>query len=341
MKTFISRSIPFKDIMKDLSEEMKTSYHQFCEEYSLEIPEEYGQGTIRGINFTEGIGILMYDCEFKEDLEIQFIVNEVHPLKFIFCEKGELIHRFEDDKKEHFLDELQSIIVASNQNKGHIMHFKANVRTKINSIEIDRKKFLKSKECEIISLHKDLKELFLDVEGKETFYYAGNYSLQMADAFAEIEEFEGTSFSHNIFFHSQAYRLLTIQIMEYKDVVSEDKPSMLLQREIKNIRQAAQIIEEELGSFGTIQDLALRVGLNVNKLQNGFQKVYGTTINGYVQNKRLSHAGVLIRNTDLSFSEIADRVGISSKSYFSKIFKDQYGKTPSEIRENQRKLSKD
>jgi len=333
MKTIVSRSIPFKDIMNDLSREMQTTYFKSCDEYSLKLPKTYGEGYIKGVNFMGGIGILIYDCMFYEDTEIQFILNEVHPLKFIYCEEGKIIHYFENSDEEHVIGELQSIIVSSCQNRGHILKFKGNVRTKINNLEINRAEFLKSKMCQINSAKPEIKRIFTDTKGLKQFHFAGNYSLKTANIFQEMNEFTGEAFERNLFIHSKVYEILRIQLLEYMDAQNqEENRSVLLNSEVNSIYKASQYIDENIADIGTIQELARRVGLNTNKLQTGFKSIFGTTVNGYIQNKRLMEASVLIKNTDLSFSEIANKVGISSKSYFSKIFKDHYGKTPSEIR---------
>lgn len=333
MNTFISHSIPFRDVLRDLANEMNTSYTQSCEEYSLQIPEYYGEGQIKGINFDEGVGLLMYDCVFYEDTEIHFIVNEVHPLKFMFCEVGSFSHRFQDSSENKMVEELQNVIVASDNHKGHIIHFKAGQRSKINNLEIDRKKFYESQPCEISRLRERLKKLFTDINGKKMFFYQGNYSLQTAEAFSKINKFKGSPFLKNLFVHSQCYHIFFIQVLEYEDSKNKQENQFLLRRsELYLIKNAAEFIDSDLLNYRSVKDLAVKIGLNPNKLQSGFQQVYGQTVNGYVQEKRLSEAVVLIKNTDLTFSEIADRVGIKSKSYFSKIFKDKYGLTPSQIR---------
>lgn len=320
---------------------MNTSHAQSCETYSMEIPSHLGEGSITGVNFDEGMGLLMYDCLFYEDTEFQFVINEVHPLKFTFCEKGEFSHRFQDDRKNHNVEALENIIVASNRNKGHIIKFKANVHTKINNLEVDRKRFYESRPCEIGQLDMDLKELFEDVTGSEIFYHHGNYSLRTARIFEGINNFSGTPFLRDLFIHSQSYHIFFIQLLEYQDACSaEEDRSILLERELNLIREASRLIDSGFLNFQTIHELSKKVGLNPNKLQSGFKDVYGKTINEYVQERRLREATVLIKNTDLSFSEIAERVGIQSKSYFSKIFKDDYGITPSEIRKNQEKINR-
>lgn len=60
--------------------------------------------------------------------------------------------------------------------------------------------------------------------------------------------------------------------------------------------------------------------------------MYGMTVNQYVHSHRLKQATSLLGNSDLNISEIVIKVGLSSKSYFSKIFKDTYGVTPTGYR---------
>lgn len=335
MKTLVSHSIPFKEIMKDLASDMETVYYRNCEEYYLQIPPEYGEGIIRGINFEEGIGLMMYDCLFYEDVEIRFILNEVHPLKFMFCSEGSFEHYFEGIEDRHLVEELESIVIASKAGQGHILRFKANQKTKVNNLEINRKRFYKGMDCEIGKLSADLKRLFEDVAGKELFYHHANYSLKTADAFEAIEQFQEPTFPRNLLIHSETYNIFYYQLLSYQDSqADEGNQSVLLRHELNMIHKAVELIETDLLNYGTVEKLSREVGLNPNKLQNGFKELYSLTVNNYVGEKRIAQALVLIRNTDLSFSEIADRIGLNSKSYFSKIFKDKYGLTPSQIRKN-------
>ncbi|SRX54297.1 AraC family transcriptional regulator [Aequorivita sp. CIP111184] len=339
MQTITCHSIPFKEVLNDLAIELETSYTQSCEEYTLIIPEKYGSGSIKGINFKEGLGLLFYNCTFNEDLEIHFIVNEVHPLKFLFCEKGGFSHHFQNKEEQHKVRVLENIIVASNKKNGHVLRFKAGVHTIINSLEINRELFIKTMACQIQSLDSVLEKLFLDTKASEQFYYHGDYSVQMADLFERINSNQLNNFIRTIFLHGSAYKLLTIQIVEYHDSKnSEGNQSLLKRRDQILIMEAAALIENDILDFKTIKKLADHIGLNPTKLQNGFKHIYGTTINEFVQNRRLDLAKNLIKGTDHSFSEIAYMVGISSKSYFSKMFKDKYGLTPSDIR---KKKSKD
>lgn len=335
MQAITSRSIPLKDVIEDLACEMDTKILRCCNIHTLIIPDSYGKGKIEGVDFPNGMGIILYDCVFKNDIEIRFIKSEIHPLKFLFCELGNFIHRFGNEEQEHFIDSLQNIIASSSEEHGHILRFQGGLRTKINSLEINREVFLRNMDCEVKSLERDLENLFRDVNATNAFYYHGNYSLKMADLFMEMEGEDGKNFMKRILLESASFRMLVLQILEFKDDMAKpENMSMLRKFEINSVKEAADIIDNEILHFKTIPELALKVGLNANKLQNGFQELYGNTVNGYISDRRLGMAANLLKNSDLTISEIVYMIGLSSKSYFSKIFKDKYGLSPSSARGN-------
>ena len=337
MQSIRSHSIPLKEVIQDLATQMNTPFVRNCQEYHLNIPVELGAGSIKGIDFDDGLGLLLYDCTFKEDMEIQFIIDKVHPLKFIFCEAGSLTHRFQNEEKIHTMLVLENIIVASSEQNGHILQFKGGVRSIINSLEINRAEFEGTVDCELHSLENinGLETLFRDVFAEREFYHHGSYCVKMADLFIEINEFPKKDFLRRIFLEGSAFRMLTLQTLQYQDdLTASENKTVLRKWEIKLVREASAIIDKEILDFKSVQDLAKQVGINANKLQDGFKDLYDTTVNGYVQGRRLDLANSLLKNTDYSVSEIVYLIGLSSKSYFSKIFKDKYGLSPSVVRQN-------
>jgi AraC-like DNA-binding protein len=63
-----------------------------------------------------------------------------------------------------------------------------------------------------------------------------------------------------------------------------------------------------------------------------FRKNFGINFSLYLQTFRLEEAKKLLKYSKLPISDIASAVGFSDFSYFSKIFKRDYGLTPSEYR---------
>src|SRR5690554_1892471 len=334
MNSILSHSIPLKNVIENLAQELGTTVEKNCQEYSLRVPEKYGRGKIMGVNFQKGMEILLYNCYFYEDLEIRFIVDEIHPLKFLFCESGEVNHRFENGTKFHKLDVYENIIIASCRKNGHILQFKGKTQVKINSLEIDRKKFGVAMNCELKDLGPRMELLFRDIKAENSFFHHGNYSLHMADLFLDIENSSRKDFISRISLEGNAYKMLSLQLLQYNDdMVLPIHRSVLKKFEIKLILQASDIIKNEIRDFTTVQDLALLVGINTNKLQSGFKALYGTTVNEYIHKRRLDLAKNLLKNSEYSISEIVYLIGLTSKSYFSKIFKKKYGILPSRLRQ--------
>jgi AraC-like DNA-binding protein len=328
-------SLPIDEVMHDISKAFGTNFSESCGEYYLDIPIHVGKGNIRGINFEGGLGIIQYDCLFYEDVEFQFTVNEVHPLKFLYCLKGSLKHRFENSEQIHQIVQYQEAVVASDLLNGHILRFSADTQTVINSLEITRKMFQQKIKCDLVTMDDTLQNLFNDIEAKKTFYHDGFYSLKLADLFREMQSFEEKDFLRKLFLEGKAYQMLTKQILEYEDDLADINSRSILRRsEVAQIEKAAKLIKHRISELDTIDSIAHEVGLNTNKLQEGFQDLYGLTVNHFIQKVRLDLIKDLILNTDFNISEIANRVGLSSKSYLSKIFKAEYDTTPSEYRKH-------
>ncbi|QLE00218.1 helix-turn-helix transcriptional regulator [Galbibacter sp. BG1] len=337
MNSIKVQSLPIDEVIQDIAIALNTDFKVICEEYILEIPEKYGEGTIKGINFSRGLGLIQYNCCFKEDLEIQFVVDDVHPIKFIFCQEGDFYHRFENSNKLNHISQFQNAIVASQNSFGHVFQLKANTQVSINSVEVIRALFEERLRCDMDDLDKSLLDLFKDKKGAKPFYYEGFYSLIIANTLKNINNYAEERFLRNLFLEGKTYVVLAQQILQYKDDKENgDERKLLRQHEIKIIEKAANHIQHNLNNLDTISEIASEVGVNPNKLQLGFQELYGQTVNDYIKNIRLSTATTLLTETDFSMLEIQDRIGISSKSYFSKIFKDHYGISPSKFRQDNR-----
>src|SRR5690606_517100 len=169
------KTLPVNEIIYDISRHLNTPVIDEDALLILEIPEELGSGSIRASHFDSGMGIISYNCKFKEDVEICFTLNTVHPLKFIFCSEGEAQHAFQSTEKRHNIETYQNIIVSSSGYNGHSLYFKANVKTHVSSLEIVRSKFAHRSNYGFKDLEPHLKLLFKDAVAENQFFYQGNY----------------------------------------------------------------------------------------------------------------------------------------------------------------------
>jgi AraC-like DNA-binding protein len=98
------------------------------------------------------------------------------------------------------------------------------------------------------------------------------------------------------------------------------------------LHEAMRILLLEFVDPPSITALSRRLGLNRNKLYYGFKALHATTISEFIQDQRLDEGKRLLCETDLSVSEIADRVGFRHQCNFSTAMKKRFNLTPSQIR---------
>jgi len=83
-----------------------------------------------------------------------------------------------------------------------------------------------------------------------------------------------------------------------------------------------------------IPSIAKHFNLNEDYFYRLFKKCTGQTPITYINQLRIHYSKQLLRNTDMSISEISYKVGFNSPSYFTKIFKRYSSCSPTKYRKN-------
>ncbi|MFC6334087.1 response regulator [Paenibacillus septentrionalis] len=83
----------------------------------------------------------------------------------------------------------------------------------------------------------------------------------------------------------------------------------------------------------SLQSIADHVFLNASYLSKVYKLETGEGISEYVSRLRLETAAHMLRTTSEKIYEISSKVGYSKTSYFIKVFKERYGVTPQEFRD--------
>ena len=73
------------------------------------------------------------------------------------------------------------------------------------------------------------------------------------------------------------------------------------------------------------------MGMSRTKLYQKIKKITGQSIGDLVRTIRLKNAAALMTQEDISLTDVMYRVGIQTQSYFTKAFKKEFGKTPSQF----------
>ena len=93
------------------------------------------------------------------------------------------------------------------------------------------------------------------------------------------------------------------------------------------------VVEEKMADSDlSVEDIGAEMNLSRVQLYRKVKALTGCSPVDLLRKARLSEAHRLLMESDLSVSEIAYKVGFTSPSYFTKCFKEEYGKVPGDAR---------
>lgn len=88
-------------------------------------------------------------------------------------------------------------------------------------------------------------------------------------------------------------------------------------------------IKKNLTKPLSLSDISSQCSISAPYASLIFKKYMNMTVTEYINSEKLYYACELIRNTSMNISEIADYLGYCDVFYFSKLFKNKFGKSPS------------
>ncbi len=132
-----------------------------------------------------------------------------------------------------------------------------------------------------------------------------------------------TSNKRNI--HQTTMGLLFMQLLNHTDKLVYES------REDRAIMDIFRYIEENYKS-GSLTQAAQLLHYDFYWLSHEIKNRTGKTYTEHLQEKRLSQAAFLLKNTSLSVEGVALAVGYENKSYFHRIFSAKYGTSPKKYR---------
>ena len=95
---------------------------------------------------------------------------------------------------------------------------------------------------------------------------------------------------------------------------------------------AQDYIRAHLSERIRVSELADVVGLNESYLSTLFKRETGLSVTEYVQRERIATAKNMLKYSDYTAQQIATALGFSSQSYFTKVFRQTTGHTPTDYR---------
>lgn len=91
-----------------------------------------------------------------------------------------------------------------------------------------------------------------------------------------------------------------------------------------------QYLTEHYSEKIPLSNLCFLFGTNKTTLCKSFKAEYGTTILNYINSLKIREAKALLRENELSITEISEKLGFNSIHYFCRLFKKATGQAPKE-----------
>ncbi|AUC83864.1 AraC family transcriptional regulator [Polaribacter sp. ALD11] len=323
-----------KDTLEQLQEALGGYIEEHWSECTLIIDNKNASGEVKFTPFDWGVNLLDFDITFHKEVILKVKAHsEFNPIRFLYSSRGSLKHRFGFDNEEKMIEQFQSLIFTNKIGGYNYIHFPKNEALEINVIQIVRKDFLKKRTTKISTLNKKLYEVFVDTDHENRFSHFGTLNLKMADLIKGLKKIKGTGMLRILKIEAKVYEVLSLHIQQHNRLLEGiPLPTSLVKSELKIIRKFSSIILKNPEKEYSLEELSLQSGLTQSKLQDGFKFLYNRTVTEYIRHVRLESARDLIRTTDLNISQIVYTIGFSSRSYFSKIFREKYNITPNQFK---------
>ena len=338
MKTIYIRTTKIDQIFNKLNTSFGGNLEVFSNEFKLELNGNLGNGIINGITFKNGISYLEFDVTLKDTLILSLYSTKRLPIYFAYCTKGSLTHRFGDNDEEHVLNKFQTGILASKRAEESLLTFKKDEPTRISLIVVNT---MISENVEGFSLNQKLRNVFFENNTKDSNVYIGSHNLKISEKIKELNAIKQTGIVRNLMMKGIVHLILAMEVQQRADDLNKlnNATGSLTKKELETVKEFSEFIVNYPENNFTLKFLSRKSGLSANKLQEGFKILHNRTVRDFIINERMKKSEELIRTTDLNISEIVYSIGFTSRSYFSKIFKQKYNCSPKFYKDSQNSLA--
>lgn len=337
MITIASKVNDLYSFFDTLQSEIGGTLAKSTTECKLDIKNDNATGSIRSIALEDGLAVLEFNIIAHQNIKIAIDTQLSSHVNFIYCSKGKITHAFNDEHTSgNSIDAFQTSIVANIISGQNIIFIEKDVETVATLISVNTS-FEGNSSSQWSS---SLKDAFISNK-TDDYFYVGSYNLKIAESIKQLQCIKQEGLVRQLLTKGIVNMILALEIDHHnKDIENLDiDPTSLTKSEISLISQLTNYINESPDLDHRVENLSERVGLSAAKLQEGFKFQHGLTICEYIRSVRLTKSEELIINTDLNISEIVYSVGFTSRSYFSKIFKERFDCTPSEYKKNKLAVS--
>jgi AraC family transcriptional regulator, transcriptional activator of the genes for pyochelin and ferripyochelin receptors len=293
---------------------------------TLDDPQKQSQGYIYHLGLPSGLFLLIEHYDLQEELFVETGAFERPASQFGFAVLGD-DEPFElPQGRNYFFSYFDEYFPP-----GEGTYYSA--RQKIIYVEIffDPRRYFRTYTEQLDILPRSLQR-YLETEKIDflNYYRLGQTTPEMQKVLQQILDCPFSEKTRHLYLEAKTLELVALRL----EPRTSGEKELLRSHQIKpadidRIYHARNIIKQKFTDPPSLLELARQVGLNDYKLKLGFKEIIGTTVFGYVWERRMQEARRLL-HTGESVQIVAMKVGYACPSRFTVAFKKRFGVTPSQ-----------
>ncbi|MBW4612084.1 MAG: AraC family transcriptional regulator [Desmonostoc vinosum HA7617-LM4] len=132
-----------------------------------------------------------------------------------------------------------------------------------------------------------------------------------------------------MYLESKVLELLALLLKEEAEIqMGSQTHKPLKPGTLEQILHARDLLLQQIDNPPSTAELARLVKLNEYALKCGFLQVFGKPLFAYLHDYRLEQAYQLLETGEMKVSEVAQKIGFASRSYFAAAFRKKFGVNP-------------
>ncbi|MFD1062183.1 helix-turn-helix domain-containing protein [Winogradskyella litorisediminis] len=329
MKTIQITAPNLEETFNQLQNIFAAEYSVDFKEHTLKFDSDLGYGTIKGMKLKGAISFIQFNVTFATDVKLVFTTPKQTLVNFAYCSEGKIEHSFNNRENRTELETFQTGILSNINEETNCLYFSRELTTTASIIGVNTA----SDTNDINMINEQLRQLFI-TDRTEDLAYVSSYNLKIAEKIKQLKAIKQEGVVRTLLVEGLVHVILALEIEQHSidKVKRNQNTGSLTSKEMSAVKDLSEYINNFPETNLTVTELAHKIGLTPSKLQEGFKLMHSRTVNDYIRDVRVTKSEELIKTTDMNISQILYTLGFSSRSYFSKIFKEKYNCSPSQYK---------
>lgn len=246
-------------------------------------------------------------------------------VQFYFCTKGSLTFHFNEGSYQISLQDGSSFLIY-NPTVDLPLNVSLSADSKVCMVYVSVDKLHQ------LFSENNIRSEFLNNTKSPTKYYSQQFfSTTIRMVLNQIENNNLNAHFVNLYILGKIYELFTLYFSEAFNAQKENCPFLDNEKDARKLKEAKDILLQKIDNPPILKELSELSGLSEYKLKEGFKQVYGTTVYGFVLDRKLEMARERLEQGEMQVKDIAFEIGYENPSHFISAFKKKYGITPKQF----------